>query len=190
MVLFLARIHPVKCVDVLLRAYAGLEERESILVIAGGGDPFLVASLQRLANELGLGERVRWLGFVAGANKRWLLSRASLLALPSASENYGIAAVEAMHSGLPVIVTSGCGLADFVNRNGAGIVTDGSVVALRSALKALLADGELCSSMGQAGRRGVRRELSIDAFGEHLEWSYRMLLERGPSPLAATSPAL
>ncbi len=189
-ILFLARIHPIKCVDLLLRAYAGLEDRESVLVIAGGGDPLLVASLQRLANELGLGERVRWLGFVGGANKRWLLSRASLFVLPSASENYGIAAVEAMHSGLPVIVTSGCGLADFINRNRAGIVTDGSVVQLHTALKTLLGDEELCNSMGQAGRRGVRRDLSIHAFGERLEGSYRMLLERGPSPLSTTSPAL
>jgi glycosyltransferase involved in cell wall biosynthesis len=189
-VLFLARIHPIKCVDVLLRAYAGLEERESVLIIAGGGDPLLVASLQRLANELGLGERVRWLGFVNGANKRWLLSRASLFVLPSASENYGIAAIEAMNSGLPVIVSSGCGLADFVIRNRGGTVTDGSVAGLRSALEALLADEHLCRSMGQAGRRGVRRELSLDAFGERLEGSYRMLLERGPSPLSAVSPAL
>lgn len=95
-----------------------------------------------------------------------------------------------MNSGLPVIVSSGCGLADFVIRNRGGTVTDGSVAGLRSALKALLADEHLCRSMGQAGRRGVRRELSLDAFGERLEGSYRMLLERGPSPLSAVSPAL
>ena len=46
MLLFLARIHPIKCADVLLRAFAGLEDRECILVIAGGGDPSLVDSLR------------------------------------------------------------------------------------------------------------------------------------------------
>jgi glycosyltransferase involved in cell wall biosynthesis len=189
-ILFLARIHPIKSVDVLLRAYAGLDERESVLVIAGGGDRSLVESLQRLAAGLGLGERVRWVGFVSGAEKLSLLARASLFVLPSASENYGIAAVEAMQSAIPVIVTSGCGLAEFVRRNAAGIVTDGSVSSLRSALARLLADSELCRSTGEAGRRAVQRELSIDTFGDRLERAYRLLREDGPRPVSAASPAL
>jgi len=175
-ILFLARIHPIKCVDVLLRAFAGLEDRESLLVIAGGGDPVLVASLRRLADELRIGERVKWLGFVRGVDKRSLLSQASFFVLPSASENYGIAAVEAMHAGLPVIVTDGCGLADFVRRNTAGIVTDGSVASLRSALATLLADEDRRRASGEAGREAVRRELSLETFGARLESLYRSLI--------------
>ncbi|HEV2443849.1 MAG TPA: glycosyltransferase [Steroidobacteraceae bacterium] len=188
--LFLARIHPIKCVDVLLKAFAGLEDRESVLVIAGGGDEALVDSLRRLAGELGIGGRVKWLGFTGGAEKRWLLSRATLFVLPSASENYGIAAVEAMLAGLPVIVTAGCGLADFVTRHGAGIVTDGSVAELRSALAALLASAELAYGMGEAGRRAARRELSLDTFGERLETSYRRLLHGEASSMHAASHAV
>lgn len=188
--LFLARIHPIKCADVLLRAFACLEDRESVLVIAGGGEPSLVESLRLLAGELGIGDRVKWVGFSSGARKRWLLSRATLFVLPSASENYGIAAVEAMHAGLPVIVTSGCGLADFVSHHRAGIVTDGSVSGLRSALDTLLASDDLARGMGEAGRRAVRQELSLDVFGERLETSYRRLLEGEASPLYAPSPAV
>ena len=190
MLLFLARIHPIKCADVLLRAFAGIEDREAILVIAGGGDPALVESLHRLAGDLGIGGRVRWPGFVGGAEKRRLLSQATLLVLPSASENYGIAAVEAMHAGRPVIVTAGCGLADFVRHHGAGLVTDGSVAALRSALTTLLASNELARSMGEAGRRAARQELSLDAFGERLETSYRRLLDGDAAPLHAASQAI
>lgn len=180
--LFLARIHPIKCADALLRAFAGLEDRESVLVIAGGGDPSLLDSLGRLASELGIDARVKWLGFAGRAGKRWLLSRATLFVLPSVSENYGIAAVEAMHAGLPVVVTAGCGLAEFVTRHGAGIVTDGSVAALRSALATLLANSEMARGMGAAGRRAARQELSLDAFGERLETSYRRLLEGELTP--------
>lgn len=187
MLLFLARIHPIKCADVLLRAFAGLEDRECILVIAGGGDPSLVDSLRNLAGELGIGERVKWVGFTSGAGKRWLLSRATLFALPSASENYGIAAVEAMHAGLPVIVTTGCGLADFVSRHGTGIVTDGSVASLRAALATLLANNELARSMGVAGRRAAAQELSLETFGERLESSYRQILDGETSQLSVAS---
>ena len=188
MLLFLARIHPIKCADVLLRAFARLEDRDCMLVIAGGGDQTLLDSLRNLAGELGIDDRVKWVGFVSGADKRWLLSRATLLALPSASENYGIAAVEAMHAGLPVIVTAGCGLADFVTRHAAGIVTDGSVAALTSALAALLANSELACGMGEAGGRAARQELSLDTYGERLESAYRRLLEGEPSPLCMASP--
>jgi glycosyltransferase involved in cell wall biosynthesis len=175
--LFLARIHPIKCADVLLRAYASLEDPGLVLIIAGDGDASLVESLRRLACELGVSERVKWVGFVAGARKRWLLSRATALVLPSASENFGIAAIEGMHAGLPVIVTAGCGLADFVSLHRAGIVTDGSVRGLRSALAKLLTSSELARCMGEAGRRAVRQELSLDTCGERLESSYRRLLD-------------
>ncbi|HUA23568.1 MAG TPA: glycosyltransferase [Steroidobacteraceae bacterium] len=190
MLLFLARIHPIKCADILLRAFAALEDRDCMLVIAGGGDPSLVDSLRNLAGQLGIGERVKWVGFIGGADKRWLLARATVFVLPSASENYGIAAVEAMHAGLPVIVTSGCGLADFVRRHGAGVVTDGSVAALTSALAALLSGTELARGMGEAGRRAARQELSLDTYGERLECSYRRLLDGEPSPLHMASPTL
>jgi glycosyltransferase involved in cell wall biosynthesis len=179
-ILYLARIHPIKRVDVLLRAYATLENRQATaLVIAGDGDAALIGRLQELAAGLGLGGDVHWVGFAHGALKRWLLSRASVFVLPSDSENFGIAVVEAMGAGLPVVVTEGCGLADFVRRHRAGAVTDGTVSALRSALAGLLADAEQRRVMGEAGRQAARRELSLDAFGARLENLYRSVLAPG-----------
>ena len=69
-ILYLARIHPIKRIDVLLRAYAALESRQSTtLVIAGDGDAALLGRLKQLAAELGLGGDVHWLGFAHGALK-------------------------------------------------------------------------------------------------------------------------
>lgn len=193
MILYLARIHPIKCVDVLLRAYAALDNRQSTeLVIAGDGDSALLERLKQLAGQLGLGSDVRWVGFAAGELKRRLLSRAAVFVLPSASENFGMAVVEAMSAGKPVIVTTGCGLADFVRRHGAGIVTDGSVGALRAALAALLASEPQRAAMGEAGRAATVRELSLDAFGARLESLYRSVLAAraagAPAELAALEP--
>ena len=185
-VLYVARIHKIKCVDVLLRAFASLPaELAAVLWIAGDGDRSLLGELQALAAQLGLGARVKWLGFADAALKRSLLARASVFALPSASENFGVAVVEAMHAGLPVVVTQGCGLASMVESAGAGVVTDGSVEALRDALQRLLIDSALSRSMGAAGRRVVERELSLDAFGARLEGLYRSVLSPGVQKAAS-----
>jgi glycosyltransferase involved in cell wall biosynthesis len=190
-VLYLARIHPIKCVDVLLRAFASMPERSScVLLIAGDGDPQLVSSLKRLGSELGLEGQVEWLGFASGARKRWLLSQASVFTLPSASENFGVAVIEAMNAGAPVVVTRGCGLSDFVSKSQAGVVTDGSVEALRSALSQLLCDERLRREMGEAGRRAVDRELSLDAFGARLENLYKSVLAGGDLRAVAISPGV
>jgi glycosyltransferase involved in cell wall biosynthesis len=188
-ILYLARIHPIKRIDVLLRAYAALQSRQATtLVIAGDGDAALLGRLKQLATELGLGDDVHWVGFAHGALKNWLLSRASLFVLPSDSENFGIAVVEAMSARLPVIVTRGCGLADFVTRHGAGIVTDGTLEALRAALSELLANPEQLHAMGAAGGEAARRELSLDAFGVRLENLYRSVIARGASAARTMVP--
>jgi glycosyltransferase involved in cell wall biosynthesis len=176
-ILYLSRIHQVKRVDLLLRAYASLPQRSgTLLAIAGEGEPAFVDSLKALATELGVAATVRWLGFAAGARKQRLFSDAALFVLPSASENFGVAVIEAMDAALPVIVTEGAGVADFVKCAGAGIVTDGSLESLQAALARLLTDGALRSAMGQAGRRAVGQELSLDAFGSRLEGIYRSVL--------------
>ncbi len=189
MILYLARIHPIKRVDALLQAYAALESRRATtLVIAGDGDAALVARLKQMAGDLGLGSDVHWVGFAHGALKRWLLARASLFVLPSDSENFGIAVVEAMNASLPVIVTQGCGLADFVRQHGAGTVTDGTVGGLRAALGGLLANAEQRQAMGKAGREAAQRELSLDAFGARLENLYRSVIAGSAAPARTMVP--
>jgi glycosyltransferase involved in cell wall biosynthesis len=79
---------------------------------------------------------------------------------------------------------------EFVSRHRAGVVTDGSVAQLRSALAALLSNNELARGMGEAGRRAARQELSLDTFGERLESSYRQLLDGETSQLYAASPTV
>jgi glycosyltransferase involved in cell wall biosynthesis len=190
-ILFLSRIHPVKRLDVLLRAFASLPERGSaVLAIAGDGEPALVASLKRLSSELGIDAHVRWLGFVAGRAKQWLLSRATVFVLPSASENFGVAIVEAMHAEVPVVVTRGAGLAGLVEEARAGLVIDDSVESMREALARLLADETLRRELGRAGRRAVDQHLSLDAFGNRLESLYRAVLARTRDPAVAASREL
>ncbi|MFS6828141.1 glycosyltransferase [Cyanobium sp. ATX-6F1] len=103
-----------------------------------GGEPAYLAELRALAQRLGLAERCQWLGFVAGARKLELLQRADWFVLPSASENFGIAAAEALAAGTPVILCPGVAIAAAVERAGAGVVVEADLEALAGALKRAL----------------------------------------------------
>jgi glycosyltransferase involved in cell wall biosynthesis len=89
-----------------------------------------------------------------------------------------------------VIVTHGCGLADFVGQREAGIVTDATVESLHAALTRMLSDGALRLAMGQSGRRAARQELSLEAFGTRLESLYRAVLADGPRRAPTSLPLL
>jgi glycosyltransferase involved in cell wall biosynthesis len=104
--LFLGRVHPKKNVDFLIRAWAqaGVPE-DWDLVIAGSGDASYVATCQRLVNELGLREHVRFTGFVTGRDKAYLLRRSDWFLLPSKQENFGIAVLEAVEQDCAIAIS-------------------------------------------------------------------------------------
>lgn len=137
--LFLSRLHPKKQLPLLLEALAALQRRRPDgqwqLAIAGDGDPGYVESLRHLAWKLGISPRLKWHGFVAGAAKAALLSQADWFVLPSAAENFGIAAAEALAAGVPVLLTPGVALADAVHDARAGVIAEPTVPALLEALE-------------------------------------------------------
>jgi glycosyltransferase involved in cell wall biosynthesis len=122
--LFLSRLDPKKNVEALLHAAALLSPEFPRLrwAIAGGGEPAYVASLHALAATLGLQERIRWLGPVSGAAKARALGESDLFVLPSFSENFGIAAAEALAAGLPCVLGEGVAIAREVAEAGAGAI--------------------------------------------------------------------
>ena len=75
-----------------------------VLSIAGDGDLKYVHTLKSLVRDLAIGDHVKWLGYVEGERKADILAAASVFVLPSYSENFGIAVVEALAVGLPCTV--------------------------------------------------------------------------------------
>src|SRR5688500_6217303 len=121
-VLFLARIHPKKQIEILLRAVAAVAEAH--LVVAGAGDAAYVSELKQMAAGLGIAERVQWAGHLDGEAKARAFAEAAVFALPSINENFGIAVVEALASGLPVIVSKGVAIHNEIEAAGAGLIAD------------------------------------------------------------------
>jgi glycosyltransferase involved in cell wall biosynthesis len=175
-ILFMSRIHEIKGLDTLIRAFAAIHRRypDTELAVAGTGDGCLTESLQALAVRLQVDGRIRWVGFVRGAAKQALLHSASVFVLPSQSENFGYAVVEALSAGLPVITTVHVPTGEFVKLANAGVVYDGSSAGLEQSLMRMLdlPDRQL-REMGRSGAHAVRNRLSLDAFGESLESCYR-----------------
>lgn len=191
-VLFLGRIDPKKGLDLLLRALAEARARrpELALVIAGAGDPALTARLQTLAAELGLADATLWTGFLDGPTKLAALAGADMLALPSFSENFGNAVVEAMAAGLPVIVSDQVGIHHEIAAAAAGVVVPTEVAPLAAALARLAGDPAGRQEMGQRGQHLARTHYTPEAVARQLITLYTSLGETHRPSAAQDLPAI
>lgn len=182
--LFMARIDPKKGIERLLQAFSRVlvEQPDARLVIAGSGPEAYVNTLRQHCSGLGIAERVLWTGFVAGARKDWLLRNCTAFVLASDSENFGIAPIEAMACGRPVVLSSGVAVAELVSRWDAGSVTSLDPSDIAGALLRTFADPEHASEQGGRGRAGVAAELSLQSHGARMADLYRDIVGQTAPP--------
>ena len=174
-VLAVGRLIPIKGHIVLLRAFAlalaDLPELE--LRIAGTGP--LDSALRMLAAELGIAQRVTFLGHVDPVQRA--MEESSLVVVPSLGEGFGLVALEAMERSRPVVASAVGGLTDIVRDGETGVlVAPGEAEPLARAIVELARDPERAARLGRAGRRRA-----VDCFSEErsldgLERLYRAAL--------------
>ena len=105
---FLGRLHPIKCVDILIKGLALSNNRHSItLYLLGDGDTKYVDELKRIVSAEKLEDNVIFWGFVSGRRKYELISEISTIFLPSYSENFGMIVPESLIMGTPVAASKG-----------------------------------------------------------------------------------
>jgi glycosyltransferase involved in cell wall biosynthesis len=184
-VLALSRLHVKKGLDLLVDAFHGLAQAGASpawrLVIAGDGEASYVAQLQKRAAAGPASDRIEFRGWVNGDDRRTLLERASLLALPSHQENFGLAVAEAMASGVPVMVAPGVNLADDITGHSAGWVVERDARMWISALRDALGDGPELERRGR-NARAAADQYRWPAVGQQLADAYDGLLRRQPDP--------
>lgn len=182
--LFLSRLHPKKQLPLLLEALSALQrirpDAQWQLHIAGDGEAAYVQSLHTLAGTLAISARLHWHGFVAGAAKAALLSRADWFVLPSAAENFGIAAAEALAAGVPVLLCPGVALADQVCEAGAGVIAPPSVSGLLEALASHCLEPP-SPRLRSSARRLAREHYSWHSIAKDLNLTYQSILESASS---------
>lgn len=176
--LFLSRLHPKKQLEKLLDALGLLQrhrpEASWQLAVAGDGEPPYVAALRARTRDLGIEARCHWLGFVEGEAKWQLLQAADWYVLPSAAENFGIAAVEALAAGTPVILSPEVAVATDVARCGAGLVCASDPEALALALGHALERPSM--SMRASALNLAQMEFSWSTIALQLRDAYRQVL--------------
>jgi phosphatidylinositol alpha-1,6-mannosyltransferase len=140
---------------------------EAHLVIVGEGDDR--PRLQALAERSGTGGCISFLGFVADDVLTACYERASLFAMPSRGEGFGLVYIEAMTHRLACIGSKQDAAGEVIQDGVTGILVDQSDVdATAAAIVSLLRDPDRCRSMGMAGQARVRKEFSLPAFRSRL----------------------
>ncbi len=155
--------------EALLEAWPAVRERApgAELWIVGGGDD--VARLERRARELGLADAVRFLGRVSDAELAVRYRRASVFAMPSRQEGFGLVYAEAMWHGLPCVGSTSDAAGDVIQDGRTGhLVPYGDVPAIAEAVGSLLAEPERARSLGEAGRAQARDVFSYSRFRRDL----------------------
>jgi glycosyltransferase involved in cell wall biosynthesis len=160
-ILFLSRIHPKKGLEILLEAFLELKKREEFaawkLLIAGDGEPAYVASLRQLVGQ-GIGSQdVLFTGWLEGEKKVAAIKQASLLALPSYQENFGICVVEALALGVPVLISPYVNLAEDIKKADVGWVASLEQTDFVKALAEALGNPDERVQRGMRGRDFAQR---------------------------------
>jgi len=176
-ILFLSRIDPIKGLDLLLPAFLQVlaEYPNAILFIGGTGEENFVASLKARAQDLGIAEKIIWAGFVKGHDKLLALVAADVFVLPSYSENFGIAAAEALGAGLPVVISDQVGFAPDVVQTQAGKVTACDESEIAAALSELLGNEGERRVLGERGKQLAHEKYSIAANTRQLRSHYERI---------------
>jgi len=175
-VLFMGRIDQKKGLNLLLAAWAATVERASDLhLMIAGPDCGMLASLRQMTDELRLHDSVTFAGMVSGEQKWSMLAAASLFVLPSYSEGFSIAVLEALATGIPVIVTKPCHIPEVADHH-CGWVIQPQLETLEQALGEFLAlSAEEAEEIGRHGRELARTRFHSSVVAGQMDQVYEWL---------------
>ena len=174
-VLFLGRINFKKGLDILARAFGRIhrESQAAQLVIAGPDNEDFGRQVREWLSAEGCLSSVTFTGMVEGVLKSSLLKRAQVFALPSQTENFGIALVEAMGAGVPVVLSDKVNIWREIRDAKAGLVVDTDSDKFAEAISKLLNNRRLAREIASRGYRLARERFSWEAVGHGVLELYR-----------------
>jgi glycosyltransferase involved in cell wall biosynthesis len=181
-VLVLSRLLPTKGLDALLDAFLPLVKQAEFsswrLVFAGEGPEEYVGALRRKVATQGLENSVLFPGWLDGERKNTFLRQASLLALPSYHENFGLCVMEALAFGVPVLVSPHVHLAEDILSAGGGWLANVEKESIEVTLKEVFRSDAERARRGLAGKEFSRRFTWRNIAGQLIDVYSQLLAER------------
>lgn len=178
--LFLSRLDPKKGVDILLHAYAKLSAQPDTdddlhLVIAGPDLVNYKAELEKIVQQQNISYGVTFTGMLTGELKRAAFASADVFVLPSHSEGFSMAILEAMAARCPVLITENCNFPE-VEEFDAGFIIQPDETQLCGKLKHILSDKDMRIAMGARGRALIENSYGWNQIARQMIEHYRRVL--------------
>ena len=171
------RLAEVKCQALLIRAFRRVQVLFPDVRLLLVGDGPERANLENLTRELGLTDRVHFLGYQSQPEQFFRIM--DVLALTSRSEGFPVSLLEAWRAAVPTVCTAVGGIPSIINHGINGLlVTSGDEVAVAEALTRVLGDRNFGARLGEAGRREFSDRYSLDRMMAEYERRYHELLTR------------
>jgi len=182
-VLFMSRIHPKKGLDLLIPAFAQCEgkqgdDKHAVLVIAGPDRDDYRKVLDPMIAQHRITDRVIYTGMLVGKQRAAALADATLFALPSYQENFGVVVIEALSVGVPVILSDKVNIHRQISDNHLGAVVPTEIDALSRALSQWLGDDTLRQSTSLRAKEFVAQHYDRMTIVKRWCELYRTLIGR------------
>jgi glycosyltransferase involved in cell wall biosynthesis len=177
-ILFLARLNRIKGIDILSKAYGKLaRERDDVhLVIAGPDQEGYGEKVKSWFKAEGVFKRVTFTGMLNSNEKLHAFAASDVFVLPSYSENFGMAVVEAMAAGVPVVISNRVGIHKEVEQNRAGIIVETVPESIYSGIKKLLDSPVIRGELIINGKRLVEDYYDINRVADMMIISYKEVI--------------
>jgi glycosyltransferase involved in cell wall biosynthesis len=182
-ILYLGRIHKIKGIDILIKAYAYMRNkmnlRDIVLVIAGPDDGYLNEA-KRLAQALDVSNHVLFTGPLYGEDKMAAYIDSEVYVLPSRYETFPMTILEAYACEKPVVASEVGGLKDLVKVGETGLLFEpGNVKQLAEGIFNILSNYDnMAKEMGLRGKNFVKENFTIERVIEKLEKLYKKIVEK------------
>jgi glycosyltransferase involved in cell wall biosynthesis len=179
-ILFLGRINWKKGLDILVKAYALLAQRRDDvhLLIVGDDQRSYAEKVRRWIGDYGIPDRVTFTGMLTGREKLEAYAGSDLFTLPSYSENFGMAVLEAMACRLPVVISDQVGVSKEVSEAKAGLIVDTDAKQLAEGMEHLLDNPHIRKKMGENGRQLVEEKFLLDTVAKKMINVYAEIINR------------
>jgi glycosyltransferase involved in cell wall biosynthesis len=176
-VLFLGRLNFKKGIDILVEAFAAVNVvvPEAHLLFVGPDSDGYSSQIRLWLAEFGVAANTSFTGMLRGADKLAAFRLARVFVLPSYTENFGIAIVEAMTQHCPVVISNKVNIWREIADAGAGIVVDCDVAQTSAAILRIVQEPDLAASLAANGERLAREYFSWPAAAAKMEAAYQRL---------------